>query len=427
LRGPPLYFAYSVLLAVAFVLALPFYLWKQRRTGKYARSFRERMGRLPPGIVPGARPSVWVHAVSVGEVLTARPLLRALRARFPDRPLFLSVTTTTGHALALKDSGGADGVFFAPFDWVDPVRRALRATDPALLVLVETELWPNLVHEARRHGARVAVVNGRISDRAFARYRWVRGLLHNVLREVDVFLMQGEDYAGRIRELGAPPDRVRVLGSLKFDAVPDPRPPDALVRLLGGGAGPLIVAGSTVAGEEEHVLEALRQVRREVPEARLVMAPRHPERFGEAARLVAAAGFSCERRSVLPEGRAFTAEVLVLDTLGELASAYALATAVFVGGSLVPSGGHNVVEAAVAGKAVVVGPHMENFREIAEAFRREDALVQVAAARELGPALARLLTDVARRRQVGERARALVERNRGSVDRTVEALAVLVA
>jgi 3-deoxy-D-manno-octulosonic-acid transferase len=420
------YFAYSVLLGVAFVLALPFYLWKQRRTGKYARSFRERMGRLPASIKPGARPSVWVHAVSVGEVLTARPLLRALRARFPDRPLFLSVTTTTGHALAEKDAGGADGVFFAPFDWVDPVRRALRATDPALLVLVETELWPNLIHEARGHGARVAVVNGRISDRAYARYLWVRALLHNVLREVDVFLMQGPGYAERIRVMGAPPDRVRVMGSLKFDAVPDPQPPPALARVVGGGF-PLIVAGSTVAGEEELVLAALREVRSRVPEARLLIAPRHPERFEEAARLVAAAGFALERRSLLADGRAFTADVLVLDTLGELASVYALATAVFVGGSLVPSGGHNVVEAAVAGKAVVVGPHMENFREIAEAFRAEDALVQVPSAAELGPALLRLLTDAERRREVGERARALVERHRGSVARTVEALAGLVA
>jgi 3-deoxy-D-manno-octulosonic-acid transferase len=422
-----LYFAYSVLLGIAFVLALPFYLWKQRRTGKYVHSFRERMGKLPAAIVPGARPSLWVHAVSVGEVLTARPLVRALRARFPDRPLFLSVTTTTGHALAVKDAGGADGVFFAPFDWVDPVRRALRATDPALLVLVETELWPNLIHEARRHGARVAVVNGRISDRAYARYRWLRGLLHNVLREVDVFLMQGEAYAERIRDMGAPADRVRVLGSLKFDAVPDPLPPEALARAVGGGDAPLIVAGSTVAGEEELVLAALREVRTRVPEARLLIAPRHPERFDEAARLVAAAGFEVQRRSQLAHGQPFAGDVLVLDTLGELAGVYALATAVFVGGSLVPSGGHNVVEAAVAGKAVVVGPHMENFREIAEAFRSEDALIQVSGASELGPALRLLLADAERRRQVGERARALVERHRGSVARTVEALAGLVA
>ena len=423
-----MYLAYSVLLAAAFALALPYYLWRDRHSGRYRRTFRERMGRLPPALPTPSVPSVWVHAVSVGETLTARPLLRALKERFPERPLFLSTTTVTGAAVAQRDAGGADGILFAPFDWPVPVRRVLGRLQPALLVLMETELWPNLIHEARRRGTRVAVVNGRLSPRSFARYRRVRLLLARLLGEVDAFLMQGEAHAQRMLALGAPRERVRVAGNLKYDAVGEPRPPDELAALIPGGTeeAPLWIAGSTVAGEETLVLAALRRARARAPGLRLLLVPRHPERFAEAAALSERAGFRTQRRSAL--GGPWTdGDVLVLDTLGELPRLYALATVVFVGGSLVPAGGHNVLEAAVAGRPVIVGPHMENFQEIADELGADGALLRADSADALGDLLAALIADPGRAEDVGRRARAVVDRNRGALQRTVEALAALVA
>ena len=419
---------YSVVLALGFLLGLPWFLWKSRSSGKYLRTFRERMGRLPVYLNLDGDRSIWIHAVSVGEVLAARPLVPALRARFPSHRIFLSTTTVTGNEVAKKSVRGLDGLFFAPFDFPHAVRRALEVVNPSLLLLVETELWPNLIHESSRRGARVALVNGRISLRSFSRYKRMRRFLTRVLSEIDLFLMQGETHAERIRAMAAPPERVKVTGNLKFDAVEAGRPSERLVRLLHGGSPrPLWVAGSTVVGEEELILRAFHRVRERVPHARLLLAPRHPERFAEVPRLVEAAGFRCLRRSALDPGSWTDGEVLLLDTLGELAQLYALASVVFVGGSLVASGGHNILEPAVAGKPVVVGPHMENFQEIADAFRAESAMVQVASADELAHEIAALLLDEPRRRDLGERARDLVGKNRGAVSRTTDALAPLLA
>ena len=419
---------YSVVLALGFLLGLPWFLWKSRSSGKYLRTFRERMGRLPVYLNLDGDRSIWIHAVSVGEVLAARPLVPALRARFPSHRIFLSTTTVTGNEVAKKSVRGLDGLFFAPFDFPHAVRRALEVVNPSLLLLVETELWPNLIHESSRRGARVALVNGRISLRSFSRYKRMRRFLTRVLSEIDLFLMQGETHAERIRAMAAPPERVKVTGNLKFDAVEAGRPSERLVRLLHGGSPrPLWVAGSTVVGEEELILRAFHRVRERVPHARLLLAPRHPERFAEVPRLVEAAGFRCLRRSALDPGSWTDGEVLLLDTLGELAQLYALASVVFVGGSLVASGGHNILEPAVAGKPVVVGPHMENFQEIADVFRAESAMVQVASADELAHEIAALLLDEPRRRDLGERARDLVGKNRGAVSRTTDALAPLLA
>jgi 3-deoxy-D-manno-octulosonic-acid transferase len=423
------HFFYNVLLTAGFILALPWFLWKGRSTGKYLRNFRERMGRLPVYLNVDGERSIWIHAVSVGEVLAARPLVPALRERFPGHRLFLSTTTMTGHAVARKSVRGVDGLFYAPLDFLRPVRRALEVLNPSLLVLVETELWPNLIHEAKRRGTRVALVNGRISPRSFPRYRRAGRFLRAVLSEVDLFLMQGEPHAGRIRELGAPAERVGVTGNLKYDAVEPDRLPERLARLLKGGESqrPLWVAGSTVGGEEELVLSAFHRVRERVPQARLLLAPRHPERFASVPGIVEGAGFRCLRRSGLDPAAWRDGEVLLLDSLGELAQVYALASVVFVGGSLVPSGGHNILEPAVAGKPVVVGPHMENFQEIADHFRAEGALVQVSSAGDLAREVSALLLDEARRTELGERARGLVGRNRGAVGRTTSALSTLLA
>ena len=227
-----MYIAYSLILTVGFVLALPWFLWKGRATGKYLRTFRERMGRLPVYLNVDGDPSVWIHAVSVGEVLAARPLVPALRQRLPRHRVFLSTTTMTGRAVAAKSVHGIDGLFYAPFDFPHPVRHALEVLNPSVLVLVETELWPNLIHEAHRRGTRVALVNGRISPRSFPRYLRLSRLLRSVLSEIDLFLMQGEPHADRIRAMGAPPERVQVTGNLKFDAVEPGRLPERLNAML---------------------------------------------------------------------------------------------------------------------------------------------------------------------------------------------------
>jgi 3-deoxy-D-manno-octulosonic-acid transferase len=420
------YALYSLGLVLALLAAAPYYLWKGRASGRYLRSLGERLGGPPPPLASG-EPSIWIHAVSVGEVLVARGLVEALKARFPARRVIVSTTTATGNALA-RQALAADGVFFNPLDLPWSVRRALAGLNPSLLVLVETEIWPNLIHEAHRRGTRVAVANGRLSPRSFPRYRRLRPLLARVLREVDVFLMQGEAHAERARVIGAPPERVRVTGNIKYDAPAAGGAPSAgMTALLGAATAPLWVAGSTMAGEEELVLRAFAEARPAVPALRLLIAPRHPERADDVASLAERAGHRVARRSRLGTSAWEGGDVLVLDTMGELAQAYPFATVVFVGGSLVPTGGHNVLEPALAGRAVIVGPHMENFQEIADEFRAAGALVQVAAAAELGPALARLLRDPEERERLGAGAKALVERSRGALRATVEALAELVA
>ena len=421
---------YNAVLALGFVLALPWFLWKGRATGKYFRTFRERMGRLPVYLNMDGDRSIWIHAVSVGEVLATRPLIPALKQRYPNHKVYLSTTTMTGNEVAQKSMRGVEGFFYAPFDFPGPVRKVLATLNPSLLVIMETEIWPNLIHQARRRGTRIAIVNGRISPKSFAGYRRVRGFLRGVLAEVDVFLMQGEAHAERIRALGAPAERVRVTGNLKFDAVEAERTPERLARIIAGESPrhrPLWVAGSTMAGEEELILQAYRYVSERVPHAGLVIAPRHPERFAEVPALVESAGFRCVRRTTLDPGAWRDGDVVLLDTLGELIQVYSLATVVFVGGSLVPSGGHNILEPAVAGKPVIVGPYMENFQEIAEKFRAEGAMVQVASAEELALEVTSLLTDEARRRNLGEKAKSLVDRNRGAVRNTIDGLAGLVA
>ncbi len=419
-----MYAVYTALLAAGFCLALPFYLWKGRATGKYLSTFRARLGRLPADLQPGAGPSVWVHAVSVGEVMAARVVVDELKRRRPGWSIFLSTTTTTGQEVAQRSGSRADGLFFVPFDFPGPLRRVLAQLRPSLLVLVETELWPNLIHEARRAGARVAVINGRISPRSFPRYRALRWLLRRVLLDIDLFLMQGESHAERMRAMGAPAARVRVSGNLKFDALPPAGTSPALEAAL-GGEGPLFVAGSTAPGEEESILDAFVAVRAEVPGLRLLLVPRHPERFAEAVELARARGFRVFRRTELDAG--WRGDVVVLDTLGELPRAYPLATVVFVGGSLVPSGGHNILEAAAAAKPVIVGPHMENFQEIADQFRAADALWQLDGKDELAPALRHLLTHPGDAVAQGARGAQLLAESRGALSLTVDALTALVA
>jgi 3-deoxy-D-manno-octulosonic-acid transferase len=418
------YLLYSFLTAVVFVVASPYFLYQALRHNKYVGSIAQRLGYLPVSFNLDGDESIWVHAVSVGEVLSARPLISELRASYPKLRLFLSTTTLTGQQLARRSAPDVDAVFYFPFDWTITARRTLKVVRPRLFVMTETEIWPNLLRECRRRGVRTLMVNGRISYRSFPRYRLVRPFMKRVLADIDRFCVQGEETSRRLIELGADPARIIVTGSLKFDSLESsPTPGRGRERVLRffrvPPARPVIIAGSTLKGEEQPVIRAFNRVRASGVNALLVIAARHPERFDEVERLCRHEGLTVVRRSELPIDAEPRADAVVLDTIGELAQLYQIATVVFVGGSLVPAGGHNILEPALYGKPVVFGPHMQNFGEIAETFLTNGAAIQVRTAGELEETMLSLISDPVRRARVGAAARALVESNRGARDRTL--------
>ncbi|HEU5254604.1 MAG TPA: 3-deoxy-D-manno-octulosonic acid transferase [Vicinamibacterales bacterium] len=419
-----MYLLYSFLTAVVFVLASPYFLYQALRHNKYVGSIAQRLGYLPVSFNLDGDESIWVHAVSVGEVLSARPLISELRASYPKLRLFLSTTTLTGQQLARRSVPDVDAVFYFPFDWTLTARRTLNVVRPRLFVMTETEIWPNLLRECKRRGVRTLMVNGRISYRSFPRYRLVRPFMKRVLADIDRFCVQGEETSRRLVELGAEPARIIVTGSLKFDSLESsPTPGRGRERVLRffrvPPTRPVIIAGSTLKGEEEPVIRAFNRVRASGVNALLVIAARHPERFDEVERLCRHEGLTVVRRTELPIDAEPRADAVVLDTIGELAQLYQIATVVFVGGSLIPAGGHNILEPALYGKPVVFGPHMQNFGEIAETFLTNGAAIQVRTAGEFEETMLSLIGDPVRRARVGAAARALVESNRGARDRTL--------
>jgi 3-deoxy-D-manno-octulosonic-acid transferase len=424
------YLLYSITTLLVLLVASPYFVYQALRHRKYIGSLGQRLGYLPVSLNLDGDPSIWVHAVSVGEVLAARPLLAEFRARYPRLRLFLSTTTRTGQELARRHLGDVDAVFYFPFDWRFTVRRTLDLVKPRVFVMIETEIWPNMLHECRRRGVKTIVVNGRISYRSFPRYRLVRPFFKRVLRDIDRFCVQGEESGRRLIELGADASKVSVTGNLKFDAIGGSslpgRGPDRVLRFFRvSPSRPVLLAGSTMRGEEEAVLRAFNRLR-QTTNALLVIAARHPERFSEVERLCRQEGLSTVRRTDLVIDAEPRADAVVLDTIGELAQLYQVATVVFVGGSLVPAGGHNLLEPALYGKPIVVGPHTENFGEITQAFVANGAAVQVRTAWEFEEALLSLMGDPVRRARLGAAARALVETNRGAKDRTLAVFAELV-
>jgi 3-deoxy-D-manno-octulosonic-acid transferase len=418
------YLLYSFLTAVVFVVASPYFLYQALRHNKYVGSIAQRLGYLPVSFNLDGDESIWVHAVSVGEVLSARPLISELRASYPKLRLFLSTTTLTGQQLARRSVPDVDAVFYFPFDWTITARRTLNVVRPRLFVMTETEIWPNLLRECKQRSIRTLMVNGRISYRSFPRYRLIRPFMKRVLADIDRFCVQGEETSRRLMELGADPARIVVTGSLKFDSLESsPTPGRGRERVLRFFrvplARPVIIAGSTLKGEEEPVIRAFNRVRASGVNALLVIAARHPERFDEVERLCRHEGLTVVRRTELPIDAEPRADAVVLDTIGELAQLYQIATVVFVGGSLVPAGGHNILEPALYGKPVVFGPHMQNFGEIAETFLTNGAAIQVRTTGELEETMLSLIGDPVRRARVGAAARALVESNRGARDRTL--------
>ncbi|HAK54656.1 MAG TPA: 3-deoxy-D-manno-octulosonic acid transferase [Acidobacteria bacterium] len=424
-----MYLIYSFLTLVFFIIVSPYFAYQALRYRKYIGSLRQRLGYLPVSFNLDGEPSIWIHAVSVGEVLAARALLPELRECYPSLRLFMSTTTMTGQRLARQNLQGLDGVFYFPFDLSFIVNRTLRLVRPKLFIMMETEIWPNLLRACRRQGVKTMLVNGRISARSFPRYRAIRPLFRHVLEQIDRYCAQGNESAQRLIDLGADPARVIVTGSLKFDSLEPPtaRPAlqsrDRVLRYFRmSERRHVVVAASTLKGEEAPVLRAFARVKRSAADALLIIAPRHPQRFDDVVRLVESTGFSVARRTDLPIDSEPRMDVVVLDTIGELARLYQVATVVFVGGSLVDAGGHNILEPAVFGKPIVFGPQMQNFQEIAEAFVASNAACQVRSEREFEEALMALLADPARRAGLGAAARALVESNRGAKQRSLSAI-----
>lgn len=427
-----MYAIYSVLTVAFFIVVSPYFLYQAVRYRKYITNLPQRLGYLPVSFNLDGDESIWVHAVSVGEVLTARALLPDLRERYPRLRIFLSTTTITGQQIARNNLHFVDEVFYFPFDLGFIVKRTLRLVKPRLFIMMETEIWPNLLRACHRSGVKTILVNGRISSRSFPRYRLVLPFFRRVLRHVDRFCMQSEESARRIMDMGAPRDRVIVTGSLKFDSLDVPgavaadRGPNRVLRYFRMAPDrPVVIAASTLKGEEEPVLEAFQRIRATMTNALLIMAPRKPERFEEAERIARRAGWKVARRSELRVDSEPRHDVIILDTIGELAQLYQIATAVFVGGSLVDAGGHNILEPAVFGKPIVFGPYMQNFAEIARTFLDNGAAIQLRSGRELEPVLVELLADPVRRASLGAAARALVEANRGARAKSLAAIAQL--
>lgn len=433
-----MYFLYSLLLTLGLLVLLPRFLFDAIRHGKYVAGFRERLGTVA-AIESNGRPIIWLHCVSVGESQAARSLVQAIRKRFPEYLVVISTITLAGQNLArelFKDE--AARVFYFPFDWRWTVRRALRAIDPATVLIMETELWPGFLRECQARQTPVAIVNGRLSQQSFRRYHVIKGFLSRVLQGLSLAVMQTAADADRIRRLGLNSSKVFVAGSLKFDAgtiaAPNSLASAFRQRFNLRTETQLILAASTHAPEERIILEAFQRMRADsVLASRLLLAPRHPERFAEVRSLLKKSGLIWSSRSAPASPADATCDVILLDTIGELPAIYSLASIVFVGGSITNRGGHNILEPAAVGAAIVTGPHTHNFDVIVKAFVKGGAIVQLPrlsseeARLELARVFGQLLVDDQRRQELGQKAKHLVTQNMGATERTLEILNSILA
>src|SRR5271169_775863 len=424
-----MYAFYSALLALFLVLTLPYWLLQMMRHGKYRAGLRQRFGAVPRALAGrDVQPAIWVHAVSVGEVVASSAVVSALREKFSCHRVLISTTTSTGQKLAAQRFG-EENAFYFPLDFAFAIRPYFDAVRPELVVVAETEFWPNFLRIARRSGARIAVINCRISDRSLPGYKrfrfWLPRLLEKTLGNVDLFLAQTEEDRQRLIEIGAAEAKVTVAGNLKFDVAPPPLPKivASLRQDFSSGAGPVLVCGSTLEDEEGSLLSTFRSILANHPKAVMILAPRHPERFAEVAALVEQLGFRLWRRS-LWSGEALAGSVFLVDSIGELAALYSLATVAFVGGSLVPRGGHNILEPALYGVPIVTGNHYENFRDVVNFFASRNA-VRVVGLAELPLVFMELIANNEERATLGRNALAALESQRGATDRTVAALVQL--
>jgi 3-deoxy-D-manno-octulosonic-acid transferase len=413
---------YEVLLYLVFLLTLPFFLFLGFLRGKYLTNFPARMG------VYRSRPAahdLWIHSVSVGEVLAARPVIERIISARPGTSIVMTTTTLTGQAQAKRIFTDATVTYF-PFDFTFAVKRFLDHHTPRVFATMETEIWPNVTRIARKRGLKMILANGRISDRSFPRYRAFRVLLRPILRRYDRILAREETDRDRFVQIGAPEEIVETSGNVKFDYEPDLTPLEiapVLEALIAGRK--TLVLGSTMEGEDEALLPEVERLVRE-KNAFVIIAPRKPERFDLVAALLSSTPLAFVRRSELKDDDA-RADVLLLDSFGELGRIYRYATAAFVGGTLEPFGGHNPIEPAAAAVPVCFGPSMSNFREIAASFLQSEAAEEVRSAADVRAFTEKMFDDDAARHALGERARATVLQNRGASDRTAQCILDLLA
>ncbi len=439
-----MYFLYSALLAAWILFMLPYFLYNAVKNKKYLPKLRERLGFLPDTLrAEDGRPTIWFHSCSVGETLSVQPLAQALSARFPEARLVFSVITRTGRAIAderFQKYGGPGNAFYFPIDEPTFVRRVLNTVKPQMLICIETEIWPNVVHECHERGIPIVMVNGRISAESFQYYRWLQPLLAPVLDNYTLLLMKSDEDAERIRRMGARASRVKVSGSIKFDRdSAEQELADEQLAAIDAAFGltisdaPIIVAGSTHEREEEALFDVLTRLRAfpGLEGTRLLIAPRHPERFTPVATLAERMGHVVARRTAnAPNPKA---SVLILDSLGELSTAYQFATVAFVGGTLIPHGGQSIMEPALHGKAIVIGPSMENFPKIIDDFLERGAIWRIAAPigqparqrEQLAEAFAALLRDDIRRARMGEQAEAIFESSKGASAYTIDQISAV--
>jgi 3-deoxy-D-manno-octulosonic-acid transferase len=422
-------FFYNLALLAGLVASAPWWIWRMVTTQKYREGLGERLGRVPPRLrVAGAerKPVIWLHAVSVGEVLAVSRLVQEIEAALSGYRIFISTTTRTGQALA-RTRFGAERVFYCPLDLPWAVRAYIRALHPRMLILAETEFWPNLLNGCFRRDIPVVVVNARISDRSWPRYQMLRRLWRPILGRLTRILAQTQADAQRLIVLGCDPDRVSVSGNLKFD-VRAVKQAEAtrLLKALGAGLR-FLVAGSTLDGEETALLEAWPRLLVADPNLVMVLAPRHPERFAAVSALFQNSGMAWNKRSGWEGNSTSTiaplkpGQIVLLDTIGELASVYSIAAVAFVGGSLIPSGGHNPLEPAQFGVPIVMGPHYANFRSITDDLRAHNA-IRIATKEEFAESIVALLSNPGDAQAMGERARLVFDQQAGATARSVEAL-----
>jgi 3-deoxy-D-manno-octulosonic-acid transferase len=399
------------------IVTSPYWLIKGIRERKYLHNFLQRLAIRMPAPIDAEGP-LWIHAVSVGEVLAVKPLLSALRDLRPDMPVIISTVTLTGMDLAMKELGNTSSIFFFPFDWSFCVKRFLRFYRPRAVVLMETELWPNFLNQCSRISLPVFLVNGRISDTSWRRYRRLRWMTRPMLNKIRTIGAQTRRDGDRLCRLGARQSSVVVTGNLKFDfPAVDMAQGSAVLQEIRNALGlkqddPVLVVGSSMKGEDPLFLRAFAKIRQTIPGTRLVLAPRHPERFDEVAQLISDSSIPAARRSG-PVGSDGEAILYLLDTIGELRFVYSLATVVVIGGSFRSSGGHNPLEPAALGKAIVFGPDMANFRDIAGVFLRQGAARQCSP-ESLAQVVIELLRDEDGRQQMGRHALAALNANRGA-------------
>lgn len=415
-----MFVVYEVLLYLAFLITLPFFLFIGFLRGKYLSNFPERMGFYRGR---GGEHDLWIHAVSVGEAIAAQPVVREILRLRPATSIVMTTTTITGQAQARRLYPDATVTYF-PFDFSLAVRRFLAQHKPRVFATMETEIWPNVTRIARASGMRLILANGRISDRSFPRYRWMRRIVGPVLRKYDRVLVREQVDRDRFVAIGAPAATVEVTGNVKFDYQPDSSPLEVAPQIESLIAGrKTLILGSTMEGEDEALLPLVEAFLRE-QNAFVVIAPRKAERFEQVAALLATTSLRFVRRTSLKNQ---SADVLLLDTFGELPRMYQYATAAFVGGSIAPFGGHNPIEPAAAGVPVCFGPSMSNFREVATAFLDAGAAEEVASPGEVIEFASRMFDDEAGQQAWGERARQVVQRNRGASERTARRIVELLA